>query len=97
VMAGGALLAGKSRKWGMYTCGATYERRDDLVFNAAPLFDRTGTCVVSFCRETRSSHVRPLPNGRGSDKKSRCVNETIRAATVRERCLLAERQFRDRN
>ena len=30
-------------------------------------------------------HVRPLPNGRGSDKKSRSVNETIRAATVRER------------
>jgi glutamine synthetase len=33
------------------------------------------------CRETRSSRVRPLPNGRGSDKKSRSVNETIRAAT----------------
>ena len=41
--------------------------------------------IISFCRETRSSHVRPLPNGRGSDKNSRCVNETIRAATVRER------------
>src|ERR1035438_7035682 len=27
--------------------------------------------LSSFCRETRSLQVRPLPNGRGSDKKSR--------------------------
>ena len=38
-------------------------------------------------RETRSLRKRPLPNGRGSDSKSRILNETIRAPTVREGLL----------
>src|ERR1019366_3458558 len=45
------------------------------------------------CRETRSPHVRPLPDGRGSDTEARNVNQAIRAATGvppwgRERLLL---------
>src|ERR1017187_5872089 len=47
----------------------------------------TKTELVSFCRETRFPRVRTLPNGRGSDSKSRSFNETIRAPTVREGLL----------
>src|ERR1039457_2912877 len=43
--------------------------------------------LASFCRETRFPRVRTLPNGRGSDSKSRSFNETIRAPTVREGLL----------
>lgn len=37
-----ALLAAKARQWGMYTCGTFIERRGDLLYNSAPLFDRKG-------------------------------------------------------
>src|ERR1017187_9431693 len=43
--------------------------------------------LISFCRETRSLSERPLPNGRGSDAKSRTVNDAIGAPTVREGLL----------
>jgi predicted amidohydrolase len=43
-----ALLARKAREWGMYTCGAVYERRDDLVYNSAPLFDRHGVLAGTY-------------------------------------------------
>src|SRR5450759_5053374 len=44
--------------------------------------------LFSFCRETRSPRVRPLPNGRGSAAESRSVNAGLRATTVREWLLL---------
>lgn len=43
-----ALLQEKARQWGMYTCGTFYETRGDLIFNTAPLFDRTGKLVGSY-------------------------------------------------
>src|ERR1019366_3374345 len=43
--------------------------------------------LVSFCRETRAPRARPLPHGRGSDGKSRIINDAIRAPTVREGLL----------
>src|ERR1017187_4589339 len=42
---------------------------------------------ASFCRKTRFPPARPLPDGRGSDAKSRSINEVIRAPTVREGLL----------
>src|ERR1035438_9991895 len=49
--------------------------------------------LATFCRETRSPRVKPLPDGRGSDQKSRVVNEAIRATTVREWLLLRHTAF----
>src|ERR1019366_5709390 len=43
--------------------------------------------LTNFCRKTRSPRVRPFPYGRGSDAKSRSINEVIRAPTVREGLL----------
>ncbi len=42
------LLAAKARQWDMYTCGAYYEARHDLVYNTAPLFDRRGHLIGSY-------------------------------------------------
>ncbi len=42
------LLARKSREWRMYTSGAFYERRDGLVYNTAPLFDRAGSLAGTY-------------------------------------------------
>jgi len=40
-----ALLSAKARQWQMYTCGSFYEARGDLIYNVAPLFDRSGRLV----------------------------------------------------
>jgi len=42
------LMANKARQWNMYTCGAFHETRGDLVFDVAPLFDRTGHLAGSY-------------------------------------------------
>jgi len=42
---GATLLADKARRWRMLTCGTFYERRDDLILNSAPLFDRDGGLI----------------------------------------------------
>ncbi|HET6217127.1 MAG TPA: carbon-nitrogen hydrolase family protein [Acidobacteriaceae bacterium] len=44
----GRLLASKARQWGMYTCASFYEKRGDLVYNTAPLFDREGKLVGKY-------------------------------------------------
>jgi len=41
----GALMKQKAQQWKMYVTGTFYEKRDDLVFNSAPLFDRKGKLV----------------------------------------------------
>jgi hypothetical protein len=46
-----------------------------------------GICLNSLCREIRSLRLRPLPNGRGSDRKSRIIKDAIGAPTVREGLL----------
>jgi predicted amidohydrolase len=46
----GALLAQKAKQWRMYVTGSYYERRGDLVFNTAPLFDRTGRLVGTYSK-----------------------------------------------
>ena len=38
----GKLMSEKARQWEMYVCGSFYEKRGDLVYNTAPLFDRQG-------------------------------------------------------
>lgn len=43
-----ALLAAKARQWNMHTCAAFYEIRGDLVYNVAPLFDRSGRLIGSY-------------------------------------------------
>lgn len=42
------LLAEKAAQWGMHTCGSFYERREDVVFNTATLFDRSGRLVGQY-------------------------------------------------
>jgi len=44
----GSLLAQKARQWKMYVSGTFYEKRGDLVFNTAPLFDREGKLVGAY-------------------------------------------------
>jgi len=39
------IMARKARQWNMYVSGTTYVRRGELVFNSAPLFDRSGKLV----------------------------------------------------
>jgi len=46
----GSLLAQKARQWRMYVSGTFYEKRGDLVFNTAPLFDREGKLVGTYCK-----------------------------------------------
>jgi|YNPNPStandDraft_1061719.scaffolds.fasta_scaffold19303_3 predicted amidohydrolase len=46
----GRLMAEKACRWGMYVSGSFYERRGDLVLNAAPLFDRRGQWVGTYCK-----------------------------------------------
>jgi len=48
--AAGSLLAEKARQWRMYVSGTFYEKRGDLVFNTAPLFDRDGNLVGTYCK-----------------------------------------------
>ena len=43
----GRLMAEKARRYGMYVCGSFAEKRGDLVFNTAPLYDRRGRLVGS--------------------------------------------------
>ena len=43
-----ALLRAKARQWNMHTCGTIYEKRGDLVYNTAPLFDRSGGLVGKY-------------------------------------------------
>jgi len=45
-----SLLAQKARQWRMYVSGSFYEQRGDLVFNTAPLFDREGKLVGTYCK-----------------------------------------------
>jgi predicted amidohydrolase len=44
----GNLLARKAEQWGMYTCASFYEKRGDLVYNTAPLFDRRGKLAGTY-------------------------------------------------
>jgi predicted amidohydrolase len=44
------LLADKARQWRMYTSASFYERRDDLVYNTAPLFDRSGGLAGTYSK-----------------------------------------------
>lgn len=44
----GRLLAAKAKQWNMYTCASFYEKRGDLVYNTAPLFDRNGELVGKY-------------------------------------------------
>jgi len=46
----GTLMASKARQWKMYVSGSFYERRGDLVYNTAPLFDRSGELTGSYCK-----------------------------------------------
>jgi len=46
----GSLMARKARQWHMYVSGTFDEKRGDLVFNAAPLFDREGELVGTYCK-----------------------------------------------
>lgn len=48
--ASGSLLSNKARQWNMYVSGSFYEKRGDLVFNTAPLFDRRGELVGTYCK-----------------------------------------------
>ena len=45
-----SLLSQKARQWKMYVSASFYERRGDLVLNTAPLFDRTGKLVGTYCK-----------------------------------------------
>ncbi len=42
------LLARKAQEWKMFTCASFYEKRGDLVYNTAPLFDRQGRLVGAY-------------------------------------------------
>lgn len=42
------LLAAKAREWRMYVTGSFYEKRGDLIFNTAPLYDRSGQLVGTY-------------------------------------------------
>ena len=44
----GKLLSSKARKGKMYTSASFYEKRGDLVYNTAPLFDREGKLVGGY-------------------------------------------------
>jgi len=46
----GNLMAQKASQWSMYVSGTFNERRGDLVFNTAPLFDRDGKLVGTYCK-----------------------------------------------
>jgi predicted amidohydrolase len=46
----GQRMASRARKWRMYVSGSLYERRGDLVFNTAPLFDRDGALVGTYSK-----------------------------------------------
>ena len=45
-----SLLAEKARQWRMYVSGSFYERRDDIVLNTAPLYDRAGELVGTYSK-----------------------------------------------
>ena len=44
----GTLLSRKARQWNMFTCASFYEKRGDLVYNTAPLYDRKGKLVGTY-------------------------------------------------
>ncbi len=45
----GTLLAQKAKQWRMYVTGTFYEKRGALTLNTAPLFDRQGKLVGTYC------------------------------------------------
>jgi predicted amidohydrolase len=44
----GTLLSEKAKQWKMYVSGTFYEKRGDLVYNTAPLYDRAGKLVGAY-------------------------------------------------
>ncbi|MCC6442865.1 MAG: carbon-nitrogen hydrolase family protein [Armatimonadetes bacterium] len=46
----GEMMACKARQWGMYVSGTFDERRGDMVFNTAPLFDRKGDLAGAYSK-----------------------------------------------
>lgn len=44
------LMSEKARQWSMYVSGSFYEQHGDLVLNAAPLFDRQGQRIGTYCK-----------------------------------------------
>lgn len=44
------LMSQKARQWKMYVSGSFYEKKGDLVFNTAPLFDREGKIVGTYSK-----------------------------------------------
>jgi predicted amidohydrolase len=44
------LMAAKARQWHMYVSGSIYERRGDVIYNTAPLFDRSGRLVGTYSK-----------------------------------------------
>jgi predicted amidohydrolase len=42
------LLSQKAKQWGMYVTTSIYEKRDQLVYNTAPLYDRQGNLVATY-------------------------------------------------
>jgi predicted amidohydrolase len=44
----GELLRRKARQWRMYVCGSFYERRGDVTYNTAPLYDREGRLAGTY-------------------------------------------------
>lgn len=46
----GDFMAQKARQWRMYVSGSFYERRGDMVFNTAPLYDRDGGLVGTYSK-----------------------------------------------
>lgn len=44
------LMSQKAKQWKMYVSGSFYEKRDDLAFNTAPLFDREGKLLGTYSK-----------------------------------------------
>src|ERR1035438_9513527 len=67
---------------GPRTSGRRSSSSSSLVGRAGSRFPRRSSdFVASFCRETRSSQLRPLPNGRGFHEKALpCQEDNLRGA-----------------
>jgi predicted amidohydrolase len=44
----GSFMAGKARQWGMHVSGSFYERRGDVTYNTAPLYNRDGALLGTY-------------------------------------------------
>ena len=44
----GELLYHKAKQWKMYVCASFYEKRGDITYNTAPLYDRNGKLVGTY-------------------------------------------------